>query len=137
VAAGSEVPRNDGGLGIVAVFERLIIEGWLEIEITAGWFNLGLQHVDNFAVPIELIFKKPFGHHSFFSPYIGLGASLAIERVACETEVTAGPAAVVGTHLWFRRTLGLDINCTYALLLRGALTHHLAIGLGPVWLFDI
>lgn len=118
------------GVGGGLIVERTLIEGWLEIELSAS----GVATGEGVAVPIDVLFKKSFEFGSL-NPYFGLGPSISIDVADGEAQASAGCAFAVGTYIWFSDHVGVDVDLDYAVVSNHGAAQELALSVGPVLRF--
>lgn len=114
--------------GASLFYERELVTGWLELEL-----NVALVSAPGgLAIPIDLLFKKPFHASRHVTPYVGLGPALEVE-VLEDTEVFGGVTAATGLYIWVSRFVGFDIELDYtARFSAEGMAHGVGGGVGPV-----
>jgi hypothetical protein len=115
------------GVGGGLLIERTVVEGWLEVELSAS----GVVTGEGVAVPIDVLLKKSF-EFGRLNPYLGLGPSISIDIVDGEAEVSPGCAFAVGSYIWITDHVGMDIDLDYALVSNHGVAQELTVSLGPV-----
>lgn len=118
------------GVGGGLLVERTLVEGWLEIELSAS----GVATGDGVVVPIDVLFKKSF-ELGRLNPYFGIGPSISIDIVDGEAEASAGCAFAVGSYIWVSEHVGIDVDLDYALVSNHGAAQELALSVGPVLRF--
>ncbi len=111
--------------------EGTVIEGWLEIELSASVVRIGSE--DKWVIPVDLLLKKPF-HIGDVTPYVAIGPTIAFVRGE-ENIVGVGAAAVVGVYVWLSDSWGIDIELDYALVDEDGAQHELTFAAGPTLRF--
>ena len=90
---------------------------------------------EKYVAPFDVLLKHPFHVSPLVNPYLGLGASLHLESYDGRREVLFALPFVVGTYLWWNRTVGLDVEVGYKLIFHSHLSHELEFSVGPVLQF--
>ncbi len=131
-------PSEHGGtthesrLAIGLFYERVLLPGWLEVELTGlGDITLEEPYEVTF-LPFDLHFKKPFHPSPSWTPYVGLGPAMDVTANS-EPEVFFGGSLVAGAYLWFKPHFGLDLELDYNFIREeGEWVHQIMPALGPV-----
>ena len=120
---------NDSGQGVTLFYERALIPGFVELEVSSGIIVLPEAEL----VPIELLVKSPFGfQHPSFEPYLGAGVALDVLLEDEETRVLPGLVAVVGSYYWFSGSFGIDLEAVYSVVFEEEVVHEILPSIGIV-----
>ncbi len=135
VAAVPHDEPNDvqGQPGIGLFYERTLVRGWLELELS---FNALLLTAERGAhLPVDVVFKKPFHVGHRIDPYVGVGAA-ATFGVGEERFVAPGIVATAGLYVWARNRVGIMAEFDYAASYEPTTwVHEFELTTGPVFRF--
>ena len=127
VAEGHTVPWE----GVGALYERTVIEGVLEIELSAAM----LFRATSLSIPLELLFKAPL--HVNDDVVLHAGAGPMVNFIQGEGHGVF-PGAVMTADIchWFSNDLGILMESNYTLNWEhGEIVHEIEMGLGGVYRF--
>jgi hypothetical protein len=116
--------------GVAISYERVLIPGWLEAEITA----LFAPGEGGLTLPIDLVLKKPFEFTREVEAFVGLG--LATEWFeAGEQETAYGLGTQLGAHYWLDEHFAIEVEGEYNLLLHPETAHEVVAAAGGAFRF--
>jgi hypothetical protein len=116
--------------GIAISYERVLVPGWLEAEITA----LFAPGAGGLTLPVDLVLKKPFEFSHEWEAFVGLG--LATEWFeAGEQETAYGLGTQLGAHYWLDEHFAIEVEGEYNLLLHPETAHEVVAAIGGAFRF--
>jgi hypothetical protein len=116
--------------GVAISYERVLIPGWLEAEITA----LFAPGEGGLTLPVDLVLKKPFELTHEWEAFVGLG--LATEWFeAGEQETAYGLGTQLGGHYWLDEHFAIELEGEYNLLLHPETAHEVVVAAGGAFRF--
>lgn|GEM_PF-1302233 len=127
---GESPSETVNGVGGGLFIERTILDGWLELELSAA----GVATGDGTVVPVDVLFKKSF-EFGRVNPYVAIGPTISIDVVGGEAETSAGCAFALGSYVWLSEHVGVDVDIDYALVSKHRTGQELTVSLGPVLRF--
>lgn len=112
-------------------FERVLVEGWLNLEIGT---LLSSAPGGQIVFPSTLLFKLPAELSEAVEGYLGAGVAVELERERQWSPIW-GAAAAAGLNLWVAPETGFNLDVERSLLFAEELVLELALGLGVVTRF--
>lgn len=109
--------------------EVLVIDRWLELELGVA----ALAAEGGVEVPIDLLFKKPFTLARGIELMVGLGPELVLYRRTSNDGQFFALEVAADFMFWPARHVGLWIEPSYELTVRGGLEHSLAATGGVIF----
>ena len=117
-------------VGVAIGYERVLIPGWLEAELSVLFAPGG----EGLTLPIDLVVKKPFEFSSSVEGFVGLG--LATEWFEDgESETAYGMSTQLGAYYWTSSNFGLVFEGEYNLLLHPETAHEFVLESGAAFRF--
>jgi hypothetical protein len=116
--------------GVAISYERVLVPGWLEAEITA----LFAPGEGGLTLPVDVVLKKPFELTHEWEAFVGLG--LATEWFeAGEQETAYGLGTQLGGHYWLDEHFAIELEGEYNLLLHPETAHEVVVAAGGAFRF--
>jgi hypothetical protein len=116
--------------GVAISYERVLVPGWLEAEVTA----LFAPGEGGLTLPVDLVLKKPFEFTHEWEAFVGVG--LATEWFeAGEQETAYGLGTQLGGHYWLDEHFALEVEGEYNLLLHPETAHEVVAAAGGAFRF--
>ena len=116
------------GSGVGAFYERAVIEGWLDVELSL----IGAQVDEHRVVPVDLLAKKPFEINHSFTAYVGGGGTITVEEREASTDTEFGVALIAGVYLWPSEHWGIDVEVDYKYMVGPGNAREVELAAGPV-----
>lgn len=138
---GEAAPGEEGGegesgdellqlAGVAISYERVLVPGWLEAEITA----LFAPGEGGLTLPVDVVLKKPFELTHEWEAFVGLG--LATEWFESgERETAYGLGTQLGGHYWLDEHFALELEGEYNLLVHPETAHEVVVAAGGAFRF--
>lgn len=126
----SEV-EGQGGFGLL--YERTLIRGWLELEVSAN--ALFLADGRGAHLPVDVLLKKPFHFGHIVDPYVGIGAAVTV-ALGEEQFVAPGVIGTLGAYFWVHPRFGVLGEVDYAAVAEPERwQHEIEVSSGAVFRF--
>jgi hypothetical protein len=117
-------------IGVSLSYERVIIPGWLEGEVSV----LFAPGEGGLTLPVDLLLKKPFELSEQLGLFVGLG--LATEWFeAGERETAYGLGTQVGGQYWIEPQWAVALEGEYNILVHPETAHEVVVAAGLAFRF--
>ncbi|MEM7157477.1 MAG: hypothetical protein AAF799_31820 [Myxococcota bacterium] len=123
--------EGQGGVGLF--YERTLVRGWLELELSANVLITDERRSAH--VPLDVLFKKPFHVSHVFDPYVGAGAAFTF-GVGEDDFFAVGALGTAGSYLWLHPRVGVLAEVDYTALPEPhGWQHEIELSTGPLFRF--